>query len=52
MAFSQEKLISIIFLLTILLISLMFSTYQDGIVKKQDLNLVKNKKPKKVQFTL
>jgi len=49
MAFSREKMMSSLFLLAIMLISLMFSTYQEGIIAEQE---PKNTKIPKVQFKL
>ena len=47
MAFTREKMMSSLFLLAIMLISLMFSTYQEGIIAEQE---PKNTKIPKVQF--
>jgi len=51
MAFSREKMMSSLFLLAIMLISLMFSTYQEGIIAEQEQELEpRNTKIPKVQF--
>jgi hypothetical protein len=50
MAFSREKMMSSLFLLAIMLISLMFSTYQEGIIEEKEQEPRNNKIPK-VQFT-
>ena len=49
MAFSREKMMSSLFLLAIMLISLMFSTYQERITEEQE---PRNNKIPKVRFTL
>ena len=46
MAFSREKMMSSLFLLTIMLISLMFSTYQEGITEEQEPEPRNTKIPK------
>ena len=50
MAFTREKMMSSLFLLAIMLISLMFSTYQEGIIAEQEPE-PRNTKIPKVQFT-
>jgi hypothetical protein len=51
MAFTREKLMSSLFLLAIMLISLMFSTYQEGIIAEQEPE-PRNTKIPKVQFKI
>ena len=53
MAFSREKMMSSLFLLAIMLISLMFSTYQEGITEeKEQEQEPRNTKIPKVQFKI
>jgi hypothetical protein len=51
MAFTREKMMSSLFLLAIMLISLMFSTYQEGIIAEQEQE-PRNIKIPKIQFKI
>jgi len=48
MAFTREKMMSSLFLMAIMLISLMFSTYQEGITEQEP----RNTKIPKIQFKI
>jgi hypothetical protein len=53
MAFAREKMMSSLFLLAIMLISLMFSTYQEGIIAEQEQEQEpRNIKIPKIQFKI